>query len=525
MQRLGTLRIVPETSRFLRVLLVGAILAIAFWWRWQFLHVPLERDEGEYAYFGQLLRDGGVPYVDAHHMKLPGVYFVYAGVFSIFPDSALTVRLVATGAHLLAAGFLYALARHWLSPTAAILATATFAVLGSGPGILGFAAKAEQFVLALALPGLWLALQADRRARSWLLVPAGILLGLAYLMKQSAVVFLVPAFLFFSAQTLPRFAARAAILVGSYLLPLAGLAALLCWWDAWQPFWFWTFVYAREYASGVGWSEGLAQLGRSARHLLHDAPALWLAAVAGAGARILSRPISGGVPFWGFVLASLGSVALGWRFSEHYFLLLVPAASLLAATWAEARFTRHALFGAAFLASAAGTALWREWTSIRELTPEQKARLVYQANPFPEALEVGRFLRAHSRPEDRIAVLGSEPQIYFYAQRRAATGYLYMYPLMETHPYARNMQRDLIEELERRKPRFAVLVHVPSSWRVRADSDRTIFTWSAEWVNRDYRMVGLIRMEANGPSWMYWGEEAAQAPRGDTYLAVFERRP
>jgi len=38
-------------------------------------------------------------------------------------------------------------------------------------------------------------------------------------------------------------------------------------------------------------------------------------------------------------------------------------------------------------------------------------------------------LRAHTAPTERIAVIGSEPQIYFFAQRHAATGYIYMYAL------------------------------------------------------------------------------------------------
>ena len=37
--------------------------------------MPLERDEGEYAYIGQLILRGEIPYVAAHSMKLPGVYY------------------------------------------------------------------------------------------------------------------------------------------------------------------------------------------------------------------------------------------------------------------------------------------------------------------------------------------------------------------------------------------------------------------------------------------------------------------
>mgnify|MGYP003299295094 CR=1 FL=1 len=67
-------------------------------------------------------------------------------------------------------------------------------------------------------------------------------------------------------------------------------------------------------------------------------------------------------------------------------------------------------------------------------------RSMYGANPFPEALKIAEYLRNHSSPAARIAVLGSEPEIYFYAARHSATGYIYMYPLMEPQPFAERMR-------------------------------------------------------------------------------------
>jgi hypothetical protein len=42
----------------------------------------------------------------------------------------------------------------------------------------------------------------------------------------------------------------------------------------------------------------------------------------------------------------------------------------------------------------------------------------------------GLYIRDHTQSDDRIAVLGSEPEAYFYARRRAATKYIYTYPLL-----------------------------------------------------------------------------------------------
>ena len=61
-----------------------ADFAVEFRIRWRFLDLPLERDEGEYAYAGQLILQGIPPYQLAYNMKFPGVYFAYAGLMSLF---------------------------------------------------------------------------------------------------------------------------------------------------------------------------------------------------------------------------------------------------------------------------------------------------------------------------------------------------------------------------------------------------------------------------------------------------------
>jgi len=48
-----------------------------------------------------------------------------------------------------------------------------------------------------------------------------------------------------------------------------------------------------------------------------------------------------------------------------------------------------------------------------------------------------------------------------------------MYPQMENQPYAAEMPRRMIGEIEAAQPRFVVLVNVAVSWNVGRMSDRT----------------------------------------------------
>ena len=68
-------------------LLAGAYLGVAAI-RWRLLSVPLERDEGEYGYFGQLLLAGFPPFQGANSMKLPGTQIAYAAAMAVFGQTA-----------------------------------------------------------------------------------------------------------------------------------------------------------------------------------------------------------------------------------------------------------------------------------------------------------------------------------------------------------------------------------------------------------------------------------------------------
>src|SRR3989442_1371481 len=94
----------------------------------------------------------------------------------------------------------------------------------------------------------------------------------------------------------------------------------------------------------------------------------------------------------------------------------------------------------------------------------QVCRALYGRNPFPEAMRVAEYISDHSTKDSRVVVLGSEPEIYFYAARRSATGYIYAYPLMELQPFALEMQKEFIRDSEAARPEYVVFVGVSDSW-------------------------------------------------------------
>lgn len=121
-------------------------------------------------------------------------------------------------------------------------------------------------------------------------------------------------------------------------------------------------------------------------------------------------------------------------------------------------------------------------------------------------------------------MVGSEPQIYFYARRKAATSYLYTYPLMETHPYAGQMTDEMIEQIESAKPAYLVLVKNPLSWLSSQESDTRIFYWFHSYSTKHYRPVAYVDMIRPNTTVYVSGKECeTYRPRSEFGMQVMRR--
>jgi hypothetical protein len=139
-------------------------------------------------------------------------------------------------------------------------------------------------------------------------------------------------------------------------------------------------------------------------------------------------------------------------------------------------------------------------------------------------VEVARFIEARTAGTDTVAVLGSEAQIYFYSRRRAATGYIYAYSLMQTHRYSLAMQREMAGEIERSHPGFVVLVRVPTSWLARPGSDTFIFRWAEAYLCEHYDPTGIVDIFPDTTVYRWNEDVRGGAPMSPTSLIVFKRR-
>jgi hypothetical protein len=236
----------------------------------------------------------------------------------------------------------------------------------------------------------------------------------------------------------------------------------------------------------------------------------------------------------GLLIASLAAMTPGFYFRQHYFILVLPAAALLAGVTVASiqRLLRSLVSGGtapvlagACLLLAMGAYISNERAYLFSMSPRDLSRTVYGANPFVEAPEIARYIHDRTGSDDRIAVIGSEPEIYFYARRKSATGHIYTYGLMEPQKYASQMQDEMMREIEAARPRYAVFAGISTSWLARTTSDRRILTWTDKYLQQCYEQVGVADIESLDKTTMRWDAEAAgYQPRADNIVYTFRRR-
>ncbi len=524
------------------VLAVAAILlTIAI--RIRLLGTPLERDEGEFAYMGQLILKGIAPYKVAYNMKLPGIYGVYALIMAVFGQTVVGIHIGLLLANLATSILVFLLGRRLWNTQVALIAAATYPILTIGPAVYGLSAHATQFQMPMVLGGSILLLKALECRRYGLLFWSGLLMGMAYVTKQQAIMFaafggcyLVWALLRSREFELPLILKRAAIYALGAAIPLAAVCIIVLASGAFGKFWFWTFSYARQYVSLITPDAGLGLLTYTSSYMLAFIP--WLAALGGIGLAAvwidrISRERAAFIT--AFLLFGFLATAPGLYFRAHYFVLVMPAVSLLigvAVTWTS-RLLSQLRFAAllqvlplVLLAAAAAQTIAVSGELFFKSTPTEASRIVYGGSPFPESIVIARYIKEHTKPGEKIAVLGSEPQIYFYADRPSATGYLYAYGLAEVQPLAHQMQQEVIREVESAKPKYIIYVNLGGSWLLRTRSDRTILYWLADYAALHYKVVGLVNIVSSDQTDYYWGEDADYyAPAVAQGICIFERKP
>jgi len=498
--------------------------------RVRLLDLPLERDEGEFAYVGQLMLEGVAPYKLAYVIKLPGTAAVYALSMALFGQTTAGIHLGLLLANVTAIVLMFLLAKRWFGAGAGLVASTTYALMSLSWGVDGNAAHATQFIVPAALGGILLLFRSLGSGRLGALFWSGILFGLAFLFKQPGILFgAFGGFCLLANELKARpvhgmsCLKKAAIYCLGIILPFAVLCLILWRAGVFERFWYWSFTVAEG-----GWSSGqngwvnLTSYVRWLR-ISWQLP-FWI--LAGLTLPFVfwmrsARPVR--LSFLAFCGASILAVSVGLRLNPHYFVLALPAVAMLIGLGvvevrrllknSQAPAFISFLPAALFICVCAGV-VFADRLYLFSDTPDQIAEEIYHGNPFIAAVQVAGYIKQNSTPDSRIAVLGSEPEIYFYARRRSATGHVSVYILTGRRPYSHAMQEEMIREIKAARPEYIILINSKLSWLAPLQfADNTLLDAMAQYVQERYQLVGVVSKGASpGQSVYQWDAEALHPP-------------
>jgi len=151
----------PGDKIFLRywdILSLFVILLIITKLRFPFLEIPLERDEGAYAYMAQLLLEGVPPYTQAYSLYFPGVFIIYALTFLILGQTIFAIHFCLLVATLITIVIIFLIGKKLFDPLTGIISGATFGLLGLNPYAQGLFSHGEPFTMLFICSGVYLLL-------------------------------------------------------------------------------------------------------------------------------------------------------------------------------------------------------------------------------------------------------------------------------------------------------------------------------------------------------------------------------
>jgi len=470
----------PVFSQTAAYIVLGLTLLFVLFVRINLLDIPIERDEGGFAYIGKMMFEGKLLYTDLHDIKLPGLYITYGLIVKLFGFTPTGVHLGLLLFNVATILLLFFFIREIFDHLTAAITAATFAILSLSPNVLGFAGHATQLLLLPGFAGMWLLIKGLKQEKKMWLFLAGLLFGYAFTIKQQSLYFMLLGgiYLLFDRygekpMNWKKVIPEMSLLIAGSVLPYLLVVIYMAIQGRFSDLWFWTFEYPKAEGAGKTMDQSLFFLKFMSGIVLKGQTWLWILAGLGMITTFFSdlnrtqKFLAISLPFFMF-----GGVATGFHFYPHYFVMMLPAVALLTGLLIRNVNQLLAKKNLSILAVVPVLLFFFSWTEIIQNRPnyffnpdnEQIIKRSYSGNPFLEAKVIGEYIQSISQPEDKIVVFGSEPEFLMYANREAVGGHLFIYPLTDGRYYSEKLQDEMMARIQKEKPKYAVFASYGPSW-------------------------------------------------------------
>jgi hypothetical protein len=490
---------------------IAFILIFSYFLRSKFFEIPFERDEGAYTYYAQLILDGKNLYTSFDAMKFPGIYYAYALIISLFGNTVSGVHLGLTFINLITIFWIVKVGELLFNKITGLIIGISFVFISLAPGISGFTTQSEHFIAFCFAGGLLYAIKGVRSQKLIFYAISGLLIGFSIMVKQSAVFYILLFGIYILAEHIQNTSLKwqqkiisLSVYSVAVFVPFIVGCLIVLKQGVWDDFVFWTLEYPKTYASEISLDRGLELLKLTFNRFVVGYEFFWYTPVLGLILSVFSKKfdIKTKIFFWLMAMFGFLTVVPGFRFYGHYWLQLTPVLAILIGltyysiiTISE-HFIKNNKIVITVLSLIFGMIIYQHTSNHYEyyFKPDytKVLRQTYGLNPFPEAKIIGDYIRKNTEVGDQILVLGSEPQIYFYTDRRCPSRHAYGAHLVSGHEKHKEWQEELINDVENNKPKYLIFFNHSVSWLYQKDADKKIFDWYNAFSKEHYQIVGLV---------------------------------
>lgn len=526
------------------ILLFGTLFLV---WliRSNFYDIGFERDEGAYSLYGKLLLEGKIPYKDFYEQKFPGIFYFYAFMVAIFGDTVRGMHIGFMLLNMLTVVFLFFASKRLFSNMAAVVTAVTYAVVSLTPNLSGFTIQGEHgvaFFVSLGILFYSFTVQ-NPSFKNYLLM--GIAMGCAFMVKTSGMflvlwggIAIVSDQLFNKGKIDFKKVIRAGLIYSAGVFFVIGvLFLIIALKGSFEDMFYWAYKIPKKYVGKIKWEDGKKYLDYAFKSITADYKFFWLHAGL-ALIVIILKNINIKTKIMSVTLIGLSTATIfpGYYFYGHYWIQILPGLSILAGltcfTVLDIFKNRMGIRSNNLPYIYIGVFVIATLMHINKLDDyyfnpnyERILRTVYGNNPFPECVKIADYINANSKPEDKIAVMGSEPQLYFYTHKNASSRHNFFSAIVENVPEHHEWQREFVRGIEKDKPRYFIFFNHQISLFVQPGADQYVFQWYDKYVREHYNLIGCVDMVDGYTSTYVWKEQLATfKPQGQSQIYIFERK-
>lgn len=483
-------------NNFLKISVIMLFIYFFILLNWNSLGAPFERDEGEYAYSAWLMRTGSTPYQDSFLQKPPMIIYTYLLGQAVSPLAVWPPRVLASIFVFLTSILIFLIALREWGGVAAIFSTFLFLPMIGFPPLTPFAANTEKFMILPMVATLALFVYYKNSQKSWPYIASGFLSTIAIFYKPiclPVIVFILIFWLFkLYCSTLPAnfFTIIKPVLWIILSSLVTTILLLIPFLKVWPKFFEEVFTFNVYYLNAF--NNSLANL---TGYLANFIQYWWILLFLPVG--LFFKKPKNILLYFTLLIISLVTIYRTPSGLGHYYLILMPFLALLCGALFNSclesfsALREQKILTTIVVLPIVFSIMIFPFKNQFSMSPEKLSEWVYgTVNPFSESREVANHLALITKPGDLVFVAGSEPQIYYYAERKSMTRFVITYPLNLPTPYREQYQIELMSDLERNPPKAIVLSQRSFSGLWNEGSPQIFIKYFSDLISKNYKIVG-----------------------------------